>query len=264
MLTCHPGVKRTMYVIKQQFWWPAMEKAVSEYVSACPVCAQNKTSPQAQMSLLHPLPVPQRPWSHISMDFVTGLPPSRGNTTILTVVDCFSKMAHFISLAKLPSAKEIAEVMMSHVFRIHGFLSDIISDRGPQFVSRFWKEFCQLFGATISMSSGNHPQSNGQTERLNQELKTCLRCLVSQNHATWSEHLTWVEYAHNTLLSAATVLSPFQCINGYQPPLFPANEKEVTVPSGHTMVRRCHRIWASARRILLRSSAQMKAAADQR
>lgn len=262
MLTCHPGVKRTMYVIKQRFWWPAMEEAVSEYVAACPVCARNKTSPRAQMGLLHPLPVPQRPWSHISMDFVTGLPPSRGNTTILTVVDRFSKMAHFVSLAKLPSAKETAEVMMNHVFRIHGFPSDIVSDRGPQFVSCFWKEFCQLLGATVSLSSGYHPQSNGQTERLNQELETCLRCLVSQNQATWSDHLTWVEYAHNTLPSAATGLSPFQCANGYQPPLFPANEKEVTVPSAHAMVRRCHRIWAGARRALLRSSVRMKVAAD--
>lgn len=158
-----------------------MEKEVLEYVATCPVCAQDKTSTRAQTGLLHPLPVPQHPWSHISMDFVTGLPPTRGNTSILTVVDRFSKMAHFIPLAKLPSAKKTAEVMMSHVFKVHGFPSDIVSDRGPQFVSRFWKEFCQLIGATVSMSSGYHPQSNGQTERLNQGLETCLRCLVSQN-----------------------------------------------------------------------------------
>lgn len=118
-------------------------------------------------------------------------------------------MAHFIPLVKLPSAKETAEVMMTHVFRIHGLPSDIDSDRGPQFFSGFWKEFCQLLSATVSMSSGYHPQSNGQTERVNQELEMCLRCLVSQNQATWSDHLTWVEHAHNTLLSAATGLTPF-------------------------------------------------------
>ena len=264
MLTCHPGVKRTMFVIKQRFWWPAMEKEVADYVAACPVCARNKTSSRAQMGLLHPLPVPHRPWSHISLDFVTGLPPSKGNTAVLTVVDRFSKMAHFLPLVKLPSAKETAEVMMTHVFRIHGFPSDIVSDRGPQFTSGFWKEFCRLLGATVSMSSGYHPQSNGQTERLNQELETCLRCLVSQNQASWSDHLTWVEYAHNTLPSAATGLSPFQCANGYQPPLFPVAEMEVTVPSAHAVVRRCRRVWAGARRALLRSSARMKAAADKR
>ena len=133
MLTCHPGVKRIMYVIKRRFWWPAMEREVPEYVAACPVCARNKTLPWVQMGLLHPLPVPKRPWSHISMDFVTRLPPSKSNTTILMVVDRFSKMAYFIPLVKLPSAKEMVEVM---VFRIHGFPSDIVSDRGLQPVLR--------------------------------------------------------------------------------------------------------------------------------
>ncbi|KAI3367172.1 hypothetical protein L3Q82_008231 [Scortum barcoo] len=155
-------------------------------------------------------------------------------------------MTHFIHLTKLPSAKEIASVMIHHVFRIHGLSTDIVSDRGPQF--RF--EFCQLLGATVSLSSGYHPESNGQTERLNQELETCLRCLVAQNQASWSDHLTWVEYTHNSL------------VHGYQPPLFPTNEEEVTVLSAHTMARRCRKIWAAARRMLLRGQERMKAAAD--
>ena len=95
-------------------------------------------------------------------------------------------------------------------------------------------------------------------------LKTCLRCLVSQNPSFWSKHLTWVEYAHNSLRTAATELTPFQCVFGYQPPLFSETEKEVTVPSAHAMVRRCHRIWAAARRALLRSADRMKKAADWR
>jgi len=94
-----------MFRINQRFWWPAMKKDVAEYVAACPVCARNKIPSQVKMGLLQPLPVPQCPWSHISMDFVTGLPSSRGKTTVLTVVDRFSKMAHFIPLTKLPSAK---------------------------------------------------------------------------------------------------------------------------------------------------------------
>ncbi|KAI3377282.1 hypothetical protein L3Q82_008482, partial [Scortum barcoo] len=151
-------------------------------------------------------------------------------------------MTHFIPLPKLPSAKETAQVMISQVFRIHGLPKDIVSDRGPQFVSGFWKEFCQLLGATVSLSSGYHPESNGQTERLNQELETCLRCLVAQNQTTWSDHLTWVEYAHNSLPTAATGLSPFQVVHGYQPPLFSTNEEEVTVPSAHALARRSLRV----------------------
>ena len=117
-LSCHPGVRRTLFVVRQRFWWPAMEKDIGEYVAACPACAQNKTSRSPPSGLLKPLPVPHRPWSEISLDFVTGLPPSEGNTTVLTVVDRFSKMVHFIPLPKLPSAKGTAETVLSHVFQI--------------------------------------------------------------------------------------------------------------------------------------------------
>ena len=147
-------------------------------------------------------------------------------------------------------------------FRLHGFPRDVVSDRGPQFISQFWKAFCSLVGATVSLSSGYHPQSNGQTERLNQELETGLRCLVSRNPTTWSKHLIWVEYAHNTLPSSATGLSPFQCAYGYQPPLFPDLEPEVAVPSAQAFVRLCRRTWNNARRVLLRNSSRYKRLAD--
>ncbi|TWW59252.1 Retrovirus-related Pol polyprotein from transposon opus [Takifugu flavidus] len=177
------------------------------------------------------LSVPDRPWSHISLGFVTGLPLSGGFTTILTVVDRFSKMAHFVRLPKLPSAKETAEQLLQHIFRLHDLPSDVVSDRGPQFTSVFWREFCSLIGATVSLSSGFHPQSNGQSERVNQEMEMALRCMASRHPSTWSKQLLWVEYAHNTLTISATGPSPFQCAYGFQPPLFPALEKEASCPS---------------------------------
>ncbi len=141
MISCHPGVQRTIFRIQERFWWPTIKKDVSEYVAACSVCAQNKSSNAPPTGLLQPLPVPWRPWSDISLDFVTGLPPSEGNTTILTV-DQFSKMVKFIALPKLPSAKETGEALLHHVFRIHGFPSNILSDWGPQFLAKFWEALC--------------------------------------------------------------------------------------------------------------------------
>lgn len=229
LISCHPGVSRTLSVISQCFWWHAMMKVVTEYVAACPMCAGNKTSRRPAAGLLQPLPVPLGPWSDISLDFVTGRLPSEGNTTILTVVDSFSKI-HFIPLPKLPSAKEMAEVVLHHVFHLHGFPRDILSDRGPQFMAKFWKGFCSLLGATVSLSSGHHPQTNGQTERLNQELETRLQCPISQNSTTWSKNLIKVEYAHNTLPCSSSGMSPFQCAYGYQPPLFPSLEWKSVFP----------------------------------
>lgn len=214
------------------------------------VCARNKTSRQASAGLLQPLSVPKRPWSDISIDFVTGLTPSDGNAAVLTVVDRFTKMVNFIPLPKLPSAKETAEVLLAQVFRLHGFPMDVVSDRGPQFISQFWK------------ASGYHPQSNGQMERLNQEMEKSLRCLVSQNPASWSKQLLWVEYAHNTLPCSSTGLSPFQCAYGYQPPLFSALEREVGVPSAIALVRRCWRTWTRAQQVLLRNRDRYKRQAE--
>ena len=261
-LACHPGVRRTLALLRQRFWWSCMERDTKEFVAACRVCSQQKSSHQAPSGLLHPLPVPRRPWSHISLDFVTGLPPSNGNTVILTVIDRFSKAAMLIPLPKLPTAKEMAEVLLQHVFRLHGLPSDVVSDRGPQFTSHFWSEFCRMLGATVSLSSGFHPQSNGQAERMNQEMETALRCLTSHNPSSWSEQLLWIEYAHNTLPSSATGLSPFQCSRGYQPPLFPEQEREASVPSVQAYVRRCRRTWMQARTTLLRSSDRYQRSAN--
>lgn len=90
---CHPGVGRTLSLLKQYFWWPTMEANTHAYVLACAVCARGKSSNRPPAGLLYPLPVPSRPWSHVALDFVTGLPPSNGITVILTIVDRFSKSA---------------------------------------------------------------------------------------------------------------------------------------------------------------------------
>lgn len=108
-----------------------MDSDTKEYVLACSVCARGKTSHRPPVGLLRPLPTPGRPWSHIGMDFVTGLPVSDGMTTILTIVGRFSKAAHFIGLPKLPTARETVVLLTNHVFRLHGIPLDIVSDRGP-------------------------------------------------------------------------------------------------------------------------------------
>ena len=141
-LSDQPGNNRTLTFIQRTFWWPGMRGDVIEFVAACSVCAQAKSPHQAPQGLLQPLPIPHRPWSHIALDFVTGLPTSYHFTTILTVVDRFSKTVHFVPLTKLPSASETAHLLVEHVIRLHGIPTNIVSDRGPQFISRFWRAFC--------------------------------------------------------------------------------------------------------------------------
>ncbi|XP_057696537.1 retinoic acid receptor RXR-gamma-B isoform X2 [Corythoichthys intestinalis] len=258
----HPGCRRTLALLARKFWWPQMRSDVGDYVAACVVCSTNKTPRRPPAGELLPLTVPTRPWSHISLDFITGLPPSQGKTTILTVVDRFSKMVRFITFPKLPTAKETASALLDEVFKVHGFPSDIVSDRGPQFVARFWKAFCGLIGATVSLSSGFHPQSNGQAERMNQELETTLRCLVSKHPTTWAQNVMWAEVAHNCLPCSSSGFSPFHVVFGYPAPLFPQTEATTRVPSALLWIHRKKRVWNQARASLLRSATRMKKMAD--
>uniref|UniRef100_A0A3P9HZ32 Integrase catalytic domain-containing protein n=1 Tax=Oryzias latipes TaxID=8090 RepID=A0A3P9HZ32_ORYLA len=230
-----------------------MEGDVREYVAACTTCARSKTSNSPPAGHLNPLSTPSRPWSHIAVDFITGLPPSQGHTVIFTIIDRFSKAARFIPLAQLPTATETAEILVDQVFRHHGIPSDIVSDRGPQFTSQVWKAFCNCLGATVSLTSGYHPQSNGQAERANQELEAALRCLTAQNSTDWSKFLVWVEYAHNNHPSSATGMSPFEASLGYSPPLFPSQELDLAVPSVQLHLQRCQQIWHQTRAALLRT-----------
>ena len=232
------------------------------YFAVCATCARNKTSTRPHSGLLRPLPIPSHPWSHIALDFVTGLPPSEGSTTILIVIDRFSKAAHFIALPKLPSSRETADLLVKHVFRLHGIPTDIVSDRGPQFTLQVWRAFCGALGATSSLSSGFHPQSNGQSERANQEMEAALRCITHASPTSWNTQLPWVEYAHNTLVNASTGLSPFMASLGYQPPLFPELEDEKAVPSVQTHLRRCRRTWRRTCAALLRASSRSQLQAN--
>ena len=259
---CHPGVRRTLALIFRRFWWKTVRKDTEEFIAACSVCVRAKANSQKPQGLLQPLPVPHRPWSHIAIDFVTGLPKSQGKSVILTIVDRFSKSAHFVPLAKLPSGKETAEIMITNVFRLHGLPLEVTSDRGPQFASAFWKAFCTLVGAKSQLSSGFHPQTNGQTERLNQELEKSLRCLVEGSPSSWVSALPWIEYAYNSPPVSSTAMSPFACCLGYQPPIFPEEEKHVGVPTAQLLLKRAHRVWKRTRQVLLRNVETMRRFAD--
>ncbi|KAL0148254.1 hypothetical protein M9458_056486, partial [Cirrhinus mrigala] len=144
------------------------------------------------------------------------------------------------------SPEETAEHLFHQVFRHFGIPEEIVSNRGPQFISHVWKAFLKLLGVTVNLSSGYHPQTNGQTEGKIQELGRYLQAYCHEDQHSWSRFLPWAGYAQNSLLQDTTGLTPFQCILGYQPPLFPWTEEPSNVPAVDHWFRESERVWDSA------------------
>ncbi|KAK3541924.1 hypothetical protein QTP86_008185 [Hemibagrus guttatus] len=163
-----------------------------------------------------------------------------------------------------PTALETAEYLFNHVFRYYGLPEDIVSDRGPQFTSRVWRAFFKRLGVTISLSSGYHPQTNGQTERKIQEIGRFLRTFCHSHQESWSQFLGWAEYAQNSLRQSTTGLTPFQCVLGYQPPLFPWDGEPSDVPAVDYWFRESERVWGEAHRQLQRALRRRRSTADLR
>lgn len=160
--------------VKHIFYWPHMKRLIKEYVYTCTVCHQAKPDRGRYPGLLQHLPVLTLAWQSISLDFIDGLSRSASYNTILMVVDRLSKCAHFIPLHHPFIALKVAQVSMSQVYRLHGILDSIVSDRDKVFTSHFWQELFKLSGTPLLMSLSYHPETNGQTKRVNQCLETYL------------------------------------------------------------------------------------------
>lgn len=140
----HSGYYRTYRRIMGNFYWKGMVQSVKDYVHQCSICQRFKASTLAPGGLLQLLPIPEEIWSELSMDFITGLPKSKGYDVVLVVVDRLSKYSHFVPLKHPYTAKVIAELFVKEIVRIHGFPTSILSDRDPVFMSKFWQELFKL------------------------------------------------------------------------------------------------------------------------
>ena len=157
-------------------------------------------------------------WKSISsVDFIVKLPVSQGFDSIFVVIDHFTKMAHFLPCKESITAKETAIMFIKNIFKFHGFPEKIISDRGPQFISKFWSTVFESAGSKVKLTSAFHPQSNGLTERTNQSLEQYLRCFINHEQNNWVDLLSYAEFAFNNVESSSTGMTPFYANYGFHP-----------------------------------------------
>ncbi|MCO5589360.1 hypothetical protein L7F22_043327 [Adiantum nelumboides] len=213
----HRGIQSTLRAIETYFYWPTMKRDIPDYVSKCVVCQKTKFDRGKQPGLLQPLPIPDSPWESISMDFIFGLPKSiHGNTGIWTIVDRFSKQAHFIPVKKTIKAHQMATLFISQIFKYHGLPSSIVSDRDPRMTSNFWKGLFENLGTRLNFSSAYHPQTDGQSEIANLTILDLLKSYVTEvdQRSQWEKYLPLVEYAYNNTVHTSTGKAPFEVIEG--------------------------------------------------
>lgn len=192
-----------------------MTADVRRFVRNCEICAQTKVWRDKKHGLLKPLPIPSRPWAELSVDFVTGLPRSAGAETIMVVTDRLSKWVTFEPMIETTAAA-VAEALLRCTIRHHGNSRSIVSDRGPQFVSTFWKAIYDGLGVQRRLSTAFHPQTDGATERANQEMEAYLRAFVTYEQTDWSDKLPAAMVAINNRVSSSTGMFAFYMTHGYR------------------------------------------------
>jgi transposase InsO family protein len=262
----HLGITKTKKAIERWFWWPELRKDVINYVKSCDSCQRNKSHNLKPAGLMQPLDIPAGNWESVSMDFITGLPKTKdGKDAILVFVDRLSKMVHFVSTTTTVSAEETARLFVNTIFKLHGLPKDIVSDRDTRFTSKFWSEVWRLLGTNQSLSTAFHPQSDGQTERVNRVLEDYLRHYVNPAQNNWDEFLGIGEFAVNNAWQESIRTTPF-FLNSGRHPVTPETKGELVcqVPQAKHFVSELQNSWQEAKEWLRRAQERQKAFADKK
>jgi hypothetical protein len=213
----HPGRWKTLELVSRNYWWPNISRFIGQYVNTCHACNRTKTYPQAPAGTLMPNRIPTKRWQCVTTDLITQLPASNGHEAIFVVVDRLTKQAHFAPTQNEVTSLGIARLFRDNVWKHHGLPEEIISDRGTQFVSTFMRELNRLLGIKTSASTAYHPQTDGQTERVNQEIEQYLRLFVNYRQDDWVDWLPLAEFAYNNRVQASTRMTPFMANYGHNP-----------------------------------------------
>ena len=203
-----------------------MKGKIARFIQKCGDCQRNKHSTHAPYGNSQPMPLPQEPWDDISMDFVTGLPPSEDKVTgikynaILVIVDRLTKYAEMIPFRNNYTAQHLGRIILDRLVRHHGMPKTIVSDRDKLFTSNYWTTLLAEMGIKRKLSTAYHPETDGQTERTNRTMKTYLRIYSNQRQNNWVSLLPMAQMAYNNKVSESTGKTPFFANYGKHPNLF--------------------------------------------
>lgn len=251
----HPGREVTYALVARQFFWPGMAKDIRSFVENCDGCGRNKAWRQRRQGFLKPLPIPDRIWSEISMDFITDLPESEGCQNMIVITDRLGKGAMADGLENL-EAETVAKWFIRRYLPHHFLPTAIVSDRGTQFTSAFWKRLCDMLRIKRRLSTAFSPETDGSTERMNEVVETILRQFVDWAQSDWMEWLPMVISAICGRDSSSTGTNSFFISHGWNQSLFDDlaegisedNSRDSPIARADRIIRRLKEVreWAQA------------------
>jgi hypothetical protein len=213
----HFGVEKIVVVLQKHFYWRKLRQDVSKYIRSCTSCAISKTSIKKKV-LCTPLLIPKKPWESISMDYMSGLPSTKqGNYCVFLVIDWFSKMVILTTCKKNFTATDTVKLFFERVWVHFGIPYTIIFDRDSRLFNTFWSSLWSLLDTNLTKPNAFHPQTDGQTEVINQMIVHILCMYNSKNPRTWDESLPYVQHSYNRALHSSTSHIQFQVGLGFQP-----------------------------------------------
>src|SRR5882724_2228413 len=213
----HPGRYKTLEIVQRNYWWPGMSTFVKNYVEGCVTCQESKNITHPTKEPIHPTEIPAMPFEIITTDFITDFPVCQGKDAILVVTDRHTKAFEAIPCNKTITADQTADLLVKHIFLRYGVPKKMISDRGPQYASKVMKEVLNSMGVRSALSTAYHPQTDGASERINQELEQYLRAYCTKMHDAWVDYLPYAVAAHNNRVHSATKETPFYLLHRYKP-----------------------------------------------
>ena len=274
-MTGHPGEKRTYEILKRYYYWKGSRAIIERFVRNCRDCARTKSSKDARHGLLNPLSIPEQRWQDIAMDFVTGLPQSDDSNAICTIIDRLSKERHYVPCYwgnEGTNVDEVVSILVWNVIRLHGLPSSITSDRDPRFISTVWQSLCKRLGIASKLSTAYHPETDGQTERANQDCERGLRTYTNYMQDDWKKWLPLVEFADNNNTSASSHQTPFYLNKGFHPRMdfspddttYDTVKKRVDSGRAQDIAEHMERLLVDAKARLQDSQERMKKQADRK
>jgi hypothetical protein len=211
----HPRSTKMYHDQKQHYWWTKMKIEIARFVAKCDTCRRVKAIHIKTAGPLQSPPIPTWKWEDISMDLIVGLPrTAKGYDSIWVIIDRLTKIAHFLPVKTYYPILTYAELYIARILSLHGVPMTIVSDHGPQFVSKFWEELHKSLGTKLLHSSAYHPQTSGQTKRVNQILEDMLRACVLEFPQKWDDCLPLAEFSYNNGYQESIKMAPFKALYG--------------------------------------------------